>query len=56
LDRDLLIHIAWQLGAAANQQTGEKFGLTYSSVSQRASVIKENLIKDKALAEKLPTY
>jgi len=52
LDRDLLIYIAWQLGVATNQQIGEKFGLTYSSVSQRASVIKENLNKDKALAKK----
>ena len=48
-DRDLLIYIAWQLGVATNQQIGEKFGLTYSSVSQRARVIKENLNKDKAL-------
>jgi len=50
LDRDLLIYIAWRLGVATNQQIGEKFGLTYSSVSQRASLIKENLNKDKALA------
>ena len=27
-DRDLLIYIAWQLGVATNQETGEKFGLT----------------------------
>ena len=52
LERDLLIYIAWQLGVASNQQIGEKFGLTYSSVSQRASVIKEKLNKDKALARK----
>jgi len=53
LDRDLLIYIAWQLGVATNQQIGEKFGLTYySSVSQRARVIKEKLNKDKALARK----
>jgi len=51
-DRDLLIFIAWQLGVATNQQIGEKFGLTYSSVSQRARVIKESLNKDKVLARK----
>jgi putative transposase len=51
-DRDLLVYIAWQLGVATNQQIGEKFGLTYSSVSQRARVVKENLNKDKALARK----
>jgi hypothetical protein len=37
---------------ATNQQIGEKFGLTYSSVSQRARVIKEKLHKDKALAKR----
>ena len=52
LDRDLLIYIAWQLGVATNQQIGEKFGLTYSSVSQRAKVIKEKLKIDKALARR----
>ena len=51
-DRDLLIYIAWQLGVATNQRIGDKFGLTYSSVSQRARVIKENLNKDKVLARK----
>ncbi len=51
-DRDLLIYIAWQLGVATNQQISEKFGLTYSSVSQRARVVKENLNKDKALQKK----
>jgi len=52
LDRDLLIYIAWQLGVATNQQIGERFGLTYSSVSQRARVIREKLCDDKALAKK----
>ncbi|MHC4459371.1 MAG: transposase [Planctomycetota bacterium] len=51
-DRDLLIYIAWQLGVATNQQIGEKFGLTYSAVSQRVSVIKEMLNKDKGLKRK----
>jgi hypothetical protein len=48
----LLIYIAWQLGVATNQQIAEKFGLTYSSVSQRARVTKEKLDQDKALARK----
>jgi REP element-mobilizing transposase RayT len=51
-DRDLLIYIAWQLGVATNQQIGEKFGLTYSAVSQRVRVIKEMLNKDKELERK----
>jgi chromosomal replication initiation ATPase DnaA len=44
-DRDLLIYIAWQLSVATNQQIGEKFGLTYSAVSQWVSVIKQKLNK-----------
>jgi chromosomal replication initiation ATPase DnaA len=37
---------------ATNQEIGEKFGLTYSAVSQRISVIKEMLNKDKELERK----
>jgi hypothetical protein len=44
--------IAWQLGVATNQEIGEKFGLTYSAVSQRVSVIKEILNKDRELERK----
>ena len=51
-DRGLLIYLAWQLGVATNQQIGEKFGLTYSARSQRISVIKEMLNKDKELERK----
>ena len=51
-DRDLLIYIAWQSGVVTNQEIGEKFGLTYSAVSQRVRVIKEMLITDKALERK----
>ena len=51
-DRDLLIYIAWQLGIATNQEIGQKFGLTYSAVSQRVRVIKEMLNKDKEIARK----
>ena len=52
VDRDLLIYIAWQLGVATNQQIGEKFGLTYSAVSQRVRVVKEKLNKDRKLERK----
>ena len=31
---------------------GERFGLTYSAVSQRVKITKENLKKDRALAKK----
>ncbi|MHC4639066.1 MAG: hypothetical protein ACYTBV_16435 [Planctomycetota bacterium] len=51
-DRDLLVYIAWKLGVATNHQIGEKFGLTYSAVSQRVRVIKEMLNKDEELERK----
>ncbi|MHC4457544.1 MAG: hypothetical protein ACYS0I_10725 [Planctomycetota bacterium] len=44
--------MAWQLGVATNRQIGEKFGLTYSAVSQRISAIKEMLSNDKELERK----
>jgi len=37
---------------ATNQEIGEKFGLTYSAVSQRVSVIKEMFNKDKGIERK----
>ena len=51
-DRDLLIYIAWQLGVFTNQQIGEKFGLSYSAVSQRVKIIKEMLNKEKEIERK----
>jgi REP element-mobilizing transposase RayT len=52
IDRDLLIYIAWQLGVSTNQQVGERFGLSYSAVSQRVRWIKAMLDKDKPLDRK----
>ena len=49
---NFIIYIAWQLGVATNQQIGERFGLTYSSVSQRARLTKKKLSKDRELAIK----
>jgi hypothetical protein len=51
-DRNLLVYIAWQLGLATNQQIGDEIGLTYSSFSQRVSVVKKKLYKDKELVKK----
>jgi hypothetical protein len=52
LNRDLLIYLLWQMGQLTNQQIGEKFGLTYSAVSQRVSIFKALLIKNQALRER----
>jgi predicted transcriptional regulator len=48
----LLDYIGWQLGVATNQQIGDKFGLTYSAVSQRVSVVRKKLYRDKELSKK----
>jgi predicted transcriptional regulator len=48
----LLVYIGWQLGVATNQQIGDKFGLTYSAVSQRVSVVRKKLYRDKELSKK----
>ena len=52
-DRDMLVYIAWQLGVATNQQIGDKFGLTYSAVSQRVRIFKEKLKEDRDLNAEL---
>ncbi len=52
LNRDLLIYLLWQLGQLTNQQIGEKFGLSYSAVSQRVSNFQGLLIKNRALRNK----
>jgi chromosomal replication initiation ATPase DnaA len=49
---DLLIYMAWQLGVATNRKIGEKFGITYTAVSQRVRVVKEKLNKDRKLESK----
>ncbi|MEJ2221858.1 MAG: HTH domain-containing protein [Desulfobacterales bacterium] len=53
LNRDILIFLLWHMGALTNQQIGEKFGLTYSAVSRRVSILKELLKNDPALHEKI---
>jgi REP element-mobilizing transposase RayT len=52
LNRDMLIYLLWQLGQLTNQQIGDKFGLTYSAVSQRVSIFKKLLKKNQALHKK----
>jgi len=51
-DQGVLIDLAWQSGMATNQIIGAKFGLTYSAVGQRVSVIMSMLNKDRELERK----
>jgi len=49
--RDLMIYLLWSSGLFRNQAIGECFGIGYSSVSQRVSIVKKRLQnKDKTLS------
>ena len=43
LNRDLLLFWLWQEGKYTNQQIGELFGLTHSSVSRRVTIIRNKM-------------
>ena len=49
--RDLLIHMFWKTGRFSNREIGNRFGLTYSAVSQRAKMITNRLPVDKDLRD-----
>lgn len=51
-NRDLLIYFIWETGVCTNQKIGDIFGLIYSSVSRRASIVKSMMEEDNALREK----
>ena len=44
--RDLLIYLIWDMGMYNNQEIGRLFGLGYSSVSRRVSIMKTRLLDD----------
>jgi len=44
-DRDVLLYILRETGLYTNKQIGELFGLTYSAVSRRASIVKSEISK-----------
>jgi len=48
-DRDLLLHYLRETGLYTNSQIGELFGITYSAVSRRASIIKSKIAKSTEL-------
>jgi chromosomal replication initiation ATPase DnaA len=51
-DRDLLIYLLWEQGQYKNSEIGDPFGLGYSSVSRRVSVVKSKLEEDRELQRK----
>jgi len=48
-DRDLLIYLLWETGQYKNLEIADLFGLGYSSVSRRASLLRSKLEKDQKL-------
>lgn len=46
LNRDLLIYLLWSTGWYNNQEIGDLFGLGYSSISRRVTIMKSKIFKD----------
>ncbi|MBI5187158.1 MAG: transposase [Nitrospinae bacterium] len=49
--RDLLIFLLWDTGFYGNKEIGDIFGLSYSSVSKSAAMIKERISKDRKMKQ-----
>ena len=45
-NRDLLIYLLWETGLFKNQEIGNFLGLTYSSISRRAGIIRKRMTTD----------
>ncbi|MCP4265692.1 MAG: hypothetical protein GY777_08975 [Candidatus Brocadiaceae bacterium] len=52
-NRDLLIYFLWSTGWYSNQEIGNLFGIGYSSVSRRVSIMKTNISKDEKINKSL---
>ncbi|NVL89600.1 MAG: transposase [Desulfobacterales bacterium] len=48
-NRDMMIYHLWENGGITNEQIGQLFGLTYSSISRRVRDFSERCKKDKGL-------
>ncbi len=49
INRDLLIYLLWSTGWYSNQEIGNLFGLGYSSISRRVTIMKSMIAKDSKL-------
>lgn len=47
ISRDFMLFILWQTGRFTNREIAKVFGLSYSSVSKRVSVVRNRLHEDK---------
>ncbi len=50
--RDLMVYILWQTGRFTNLDVAKLFGLSYSSVSSRVSIVRNRLREDKVFKDK----
>ena len=50
--RDLMVYILWQTGRFTNRDVAKLFGLSYSSVSSRVSIVRNRLREDKVFKDK----
>ena len=53
LNRDVLIYLLWSTGWYNNQEIGDLFGLGYSSISRRVSIMKSKISKDDEIHKQL---
>ena len=53
INRDLLMYFFWQLGVYTNEEIGNLFEVTYSSVSRNVSSFRKKLLEDKKLKKLL---
>ena len=53
INRDLMLYLLWHSGNFTNRQIGELFGLSYSSVSRRAAMVRKSIPKDETLLKKV---
>jgi len=53
LNRDLLIYLLWSTGWYNNQEIGNLFGLGYSSVSRRVTIMKSEMSGEDEMNNRL---
>jgi putative transposase len=53
LNRDLLIYVLWSTGWYNSQEIGNLFGLGYSSISRRVTIVKSMMSKDDKINRRI---
>ncbi|MFC1811890.1 transposase [Thermodesulfobacteriota bacterium] len=53
MNRDLMLYLLWNSGIFKNREIGELLGLSYSSVSRRAAMVRQSIQRDERLLKKV---